>query len=157
MPEPAAPRGEVAAMVAVQSALADRPGVLITARALSHFGEHSIGWIIVSLLGAVLSPRQQRDWLMAGIGAFAAHAAAVLVKRVVRRKRPQHPGVDLRGLGVRNAPRSAERPQIRPGASVSRGIPQREPATRPPEARDLAVYSVSEQYAEARGRLGAGR
>ena len=80
-------------MVAVQSALADRPGVLTTARGLSHFGEHSIGWVAVSLLGAVLAPRRRRDWLVAGAGAFVAHAAAVLIKRLVRRKRPHHPAV----------------------------------------------------------------
>jgi decaprenylphosphoryl-5-phosphoribose phosphatase len=93
MPESAAPRGEVAALVAVQSALADRPGVLPAARGLSHFGEHSVGWLVVALLGAVLMPRRRRDWLVAGAGAFAAHAAAVLVKRLVRRKRPHHPAV----------------------------------------------------------------
>jgi membrane-associated phospholipid phosphatase len=93
MPEPEPPRGEVAAMVAVQSALADRSGLLTTARAMSHFGEHSIGWVAVSLLGALLMPRRREDWLVAGAGAFAAHAAAVLVKRVVRRKRPHHPAV----------------------------------------------------------------
>ena len=80
-------------MVAVQSALADRPGVLATARGLSHFGEHSIGWVAVSLLGALLAPRHRRDWLVAGAGAFVAHAAAVLIKRVVRRQRPDHPAV----------------------------------------------------------------
>ena len=88
-----APRGEVAALVAIQSALTDRPGVLPVARGLSHFGEHSIGWVAVSLLGAVLSPQHRRDWLVAGAGAFAAHAAAVLIKRLVRRKRPNHPAV----------------------------------------------------------------
>ena len=93
MPESAAPRGEVGAMVAVQSALADRPGVLTTARGMSHFGEHSIGWLSVALLGAVLMPRRRRDWLVAGAGAFVAHAAAVLIKRLVRRKRPDHPAV----------------------------------------------------------------
>ncbi len=93
MPESAAPRGEVAALVAVQSALADRPGVLTTARALSHFGEHSIGWVAVSLLGAILARRRRRQWLVAGAGAFVAHAAAVLIKRLVRRKRPHHPAV----------------------------------------------------------------
>jgi membrane-associated phospholipid phosphatase len=30
---------------------------------------------------------------VAGAGAFAAHAAAVLTKRLVRRKRPHHPAV----------------------------------------------------------------
>jgi membrane-associated phospholipid phosphatase len=94
-----APTGEVAAMVAVQSALADRPGVLTAARALSHFGEHSIGWLAVSLLGAVLVPRRRREWLVAGAGSFVAHAAAVLIKRVVRRQRPQHPAIAV-NVGV---------------------------------------------------------
>lgn len=87
------PRGEEAALVAVQHALADRPGVLAGARALSHFGEHSIGWVAVAALGALLQPRRRRAWLAAGVGAFIAHAAAVLIKRVVRRERPHHPEV----------------------------------------------------------------
>jgi membrane-associated phospholipid phosphatase len=87
------PRGEEAALVAVQSALADRPGVLAGARALSHFGEHSIGWLSVAALGALLRPRRRRAWLTAGAGAFIAHAAAVLIKRIVRRERPKHPAI----------------------------------------------------------------
>lgn len=82
-------------MVAVQSALTQRPGVLPVTRAMSHFGEHSIGWLALALLGAVLDPRRRRDWAVAGIGTFAAHAAAVLVKRVVRRRRPHHPAVTV--------------------------------------------------------------
>lgn len=87
------PRGEDAALVAVQAALAGRPGVLTGARALSHFGEHSAGWVAVAGLGALLAPRRRRDWVAAGAGAFAAHAAAVLIKRVVRRERPHHPAI----------------------------------------------------------------
>ncbi|MGO9929663.1 MAG: phosphatase PAP2 family protein [Mycobacterium sp.] len=93
MAESAAPRGEAAALVVVQSALADRPGVLAAARGLSHFGEHSIGWLAVALVGAVLMPRRRRDWLVAGAGAFVAHAAAIGIKRLVRRQRPHHPAV----------------------------------------------------------------
>lgn len=98
-PPVGAPRGEVAAMVAVQSALGDRPGVLTAARGLSYFGEHSLGWLVVSLLGAVLMPSRRREWLVAGAGSFTAHAAAVLIKRVVRRQRPQHPAVTV-NVGV---------------------------------------------------------
>lgn len=87
------PRGEDAALVAVQSALAGRPGVLTGARALSHFGEHSLGWLAVAALAALLDPRRRREWLAAGAGAFLAHAAAVLIKRVVRRVRPHHPDI----------------------------------------------------------------
>ncbi|OBB85475.1 hypothetical protein A5760_08535 [Mycobacterium colombiense] len=83
----------MAALVAVQAALSDRPGALPVARALSHFGEHSIGWVAIAALGAVLSPKHRREWLVAGAGAFAAHAAAVIVKRIVRRKRPHDPAV----------------------------------------------------------------
>jgi membrane-associated phospholipid phosphatase len=87
------PRGEEAALVAVQSVLADRPGVLSGARALSHFGEHSLGWLAAATLGALLQPSRRRAWMAAGVGAFAAHAAAVLIKRVVRRERPHHPAI----------------------------------------------------------------
>jgi decaprenylphosphoryl-5-phosphoribose phosphatase len=80
-------RTETAALVAVQSALADRPGVLAGARALSHFGEHSIGWVAVAALGALLQPARRRAWLAVGVGAFLAHAAAVLIER------PHHPAV----------------------------------------------------------------
>jgi membrane-associated phospholipid phosphatase len=86
-------RGEEAALVAVQSALADRPGVLTGARALSHFGEHSLGWVVLSAAGALLQPRRRKAWLAAGVGAFVAHASAVVIKRVVKRERPHHPAV----------------------------------------------------------------
>jgi membrane-associated phospholipid phosphatase len=89
----AAHRSEVAVLVAVQSALAGRPGVLATARVMSHFGEHSIGWVALSAAGAGLQPRRRREWLIAGAGAFAAHVAAVLIKRAVRRRRPRDPAV----------------------------------------------------------------
>ncbi|MGE2837235.1 phosphatase PAP2 family protein [Mycobacterium sp. SMC-4] len=87
------PRGEDAVLVAVQSGLADRPGVLTTARTMSHFGEHSLGWLALAALGAVLVPSRRRAYVTAGAGAFAAHAAAVLIKRVVRRPRPHHPAI----------------------------------------------------------------
>lgn len=93
MPVPAVtdrPSGEDAILVAVQSAIADRPGVLPTARALSHFGEHSAGWVAVSLLGALVSPQRRRAFLTAGAGAFIAHASAVVIKRIVKRTRPDH-------------------------------------------------------------------
>lgn len=92
-PDVSTPHGEDAVLVAVQSTLAGRPGVLRGARTLSHFGEHSAGWVGVSLLGALLQPKNRRAWLTAGIGAFLAHAAAVVIKRVVKRTRPDHPAI----------------------------------------------------------------
>ncbi|WP_019972609.1 phosphatase PAP2 family protein [Mycobacterium sp. 141] len=88
-----APRGEDAVLVAVQSALAGRPGVLAGARALSHFGEHSLGWVGLAAVGALAQPSKRRSWIAVGVGAFLAHAAAVLIKRVVRRERPHHPDI----------------------------------------------------------------
>ena len=87
------PAGEDLALVAVQSALADRPGVLAGARGLSHFGEHSIGWLVLAAVGALVVPNRRRDYLAAGAGALLAHACAVVIKRVVRRQRPQHPAI----------------------------------------------------------------
>lgn len=87
------PHGEDAVLVAVQATLADRPGVLAGARTLSHFGEHSLGWLAVAALGALLRPAKRNAFLAAGVGAFVAHAAAVVIKRVVRRERPDHPAI----------------------------------------------------------------
>lgn len=91
--ETTAPRGEVAVLVAVQSVLAGRPGVIGTARALSHFGEHSIGWLAAALVGAAVDRPRWRSWLTAGAGAFFAHAVSVIIKRLVRRRRPSHEAV----------------------------------------------------------------
>ncbi|MEK1265693.1 phosphatase PAP2 family protein, partial [Mycobacterium ulcerans] len=35
------------------------------------------------------------EWVVAGAGTFVAHAAAVVIKRVVRRKRPHDPAVTV--------------------------------------------------------------
>jgi len=91
MPEPAL-SGEVAALVAVQDALAT-PSTVAISRALSHFGEHAAGWLALSGIAAVLSPRRRREWLLVGLGALSAHAAAVLIKLAVRRARPHHPDI----------------------------------------------------------------
>lgn len=86
------PTGEVAALIAVQSKLGIPP-VLTVTRAMSHFGEHAAGWVALSGIGALLAPRRRRDWLLVGVGAVAAHAAAIAIKLVVRRKRPHHPDI----------------------------------------------------------------
>ncbi|MFT3716398.1 MAG: phosphatase PAP2 family protein [Gordonia sp. (in: high G+C Gram-positive bacteria)] len=96
--------GEAAALVAVQRAIADKPGVLAAARGLSHFGEHSLGWMGLAAAGAVLAARsgdadRKRKFIEAGVGAFGAHAASVVIKRIVRRKRPNHPDIAV-GVGT---------------------------------------------------------
>ena len=96
MPEPVAPpaSGEVAALVTIQSTIGT-PRAIEVARAMSHFGEHAQGWVAVSALGALAMPRRRRDWVTVGIGAVAAHAAAIAIKLVVRRQRPNHPAVKV--------------------------------------------------------------
>lgn len=93
MVDPAGPpSGEVALLVDVQKRLATPPVVGI-ARAMSHFGEHAAGWMALSAAGAILVPKRRRDWLLVGVGAVAAHAAAIAIKLAVRRARPHHPRV----------------------------------------------------------------
>ena len=82
----------MAALVAVQRRLAT-PTTLTVARATSHFGEHAAGWVALSGIGALLAPRRRRDWLLVGVGAVAAHAAAIVIKLAVRRRRPHHPDI----------------------------------------------------------------
>jgi membrane-associated phospholipid phosphatase len=67
-------------------ALGDTPAVPV-AQALSHFGEHALGWIALGALGW-LRGRNRTDWAAGLTGVVAAHAAGVVVKRVVRRVRP---------------------------------------------------------------------
>jgi membrane-associated phospholipid phosphatase len=57
------------------------------ARGLSHFGEHALGWLALGAAGWARG-RRRGDWAAGVAGVFAAHAAGVAVKRVVRRVRP---------------------------------------------------------------------
>jgi membrane-associated phospholipid phosphatase len=86
------PAGEVAMLVGVQSRLATPP-VLTVARGMSHFGEHAAGWVALSAIGALLSKTRRREWLLVGVGAVAAHGAAIAIKLAVRRRRPHHPDI----------------------------------------------------------------
>lgn len=67
------------------------------AQTLSTVGEHSIGWVACGLTGALIDRRRRRDWLVGTAAVFGAHAAAVVIKQVVRRRRPQ--ADDLPPLG----------------------------------------------------------
>lgn len=93
--EPSAtPSIEIAALRQVQGAL-NRPAVVKVAQGMSHFGEHSIGWLAIGALGALVDRKRRKDWVIAAGGVFAAHAASVVVKRVVKRKRPDDEGVQV--------------------------------------------------------------
>lgn len=86
--------GEIALLSAVQKGL-NRPGVVPVARGMSHFGEHSVGWFAVGVIGAAVDRPRRKQWLTAAVGTVGAHAASIVVKRIVRRRRPDHPSVEV--------------------------------------------------------------
>ncbi|WP_067489274.1 phosphatase PAP2 family protein [Actinomadura hibisca] len=68
-------------------------GVVQAGRVLSHSAEHAGLWLVAGAAGAVLDHRRRGRWLAATATVAAAHAAAVAVKRVVPRPRPDLPGL----------------------------------------------------------------
>jgi membrane-associated phospholipid phosphatase len=84
--------GEVALLAAVQDAVA-HPPVVAVARGMSLFGEHAAGWLAIGLAGAALDRPRRAEWLGSAAAVAFAHGASIGVKRVVRRKRPEHPSV----------------------------------------------------------------
>lgn len=88
---------ELRALVAVQRRTGGAP--LITAsRALDAFGHHARGWLVLGALGWLLDRPRRREWARAGAAVLGAHAATVVVKRVLRRARPDGAGVVVRAL-----------------------------------------------------------
>lgn len=77
----------------IQSVAFDAPGVSSTARGLSHFGEHAAVWIASAGVGAVVDKQRRGQWVRVGASALTAHAASVVLKRIVRRRRPDYPYV----------------------------------------------------------------
>lgn len=86
-------RTESSALRAVQQAVANDV-IVASARGLSHVGEHALGWILLGCFGIVTSSGdRRRHWARATGSVFLAHTVAVLVKRLVRRPRPDDPGI----------------------------------------------------------------
>ncbi|WP_132875547.1 phosphatase PAP2 family protein [Tamaricihabitans halophyticus] len=83
---------ETVLLCRVQDVIA-KPAVVRIAQGMSVFGEHSGGWLALGALGALVDRKRRKDWIIAAGGVFAAHAASVVVKRVVKRKRPNDPEV----------------------------------------------------------------
>lgn len=48
-----------------------------------------MGWVVLGAVGWSLEQRRRRKWATGAVGVLAAHGAAVAVKRLVRRARPQ--------------------------------------------------------------------
>jgi membrane-associated phospholipid phosphatase len=86
---------EVRMLQAVQSTVGAMPGATSVARGMSHFGEHALGWIAIGAVGALADPKRRTQWTGVAVGAVGAHAASIVIKRVVRRRRPEHPSVQV--------------------------------------------------------------
>lgn len=83
-------RAEANAMFRWQRVAGHEPWPRV-ARGMSHFGEHSAGWIALSVSGAFLDSRRRQVWTSMGVAALGAHASAVVIKRILRRRRPSDP------------------------------------------------------------------
>lgn len=92
---------EVDILVATQSRIGSAP-VMAAARAASRFGEHAGGWLVAATVLAAVDRDRRAVWVRAGAAAFGAHAAAVVLKRVVRRRRPESERVTV-GVGTPSA------------------------------------------------------
>lgn len=86
---------EVAIINAVQATLGSKPAVVSAARGLSHFGEHALGWVGIAAAGWLVDKPRRRQWAGVAVGAVGAHAASIVIKRVVRRPRPNDPSVQV--------------------------------------------------------------
>ncbi|SEG83984.1 5'-phosphoribosyl-monophospho-decaprenol phosphatase [Saccharopolyspora kobensis] len=91
---PATVTPETVALRKVQGALA-KPAVVKTARAMSLFGEHAGGWLAIGAIGALVDRERRGEWLTAAAGVAVAHGASIAIKRVVRRRRPSDPEVQV--------------------------------------------------------------
>lgn len=87
------PTSEVRLLAGIQRRLLAVPGSREAAVTLSHVGEHALGWMAVAAVGVAVDPPRRGRWAMVGVGSFGAHATSVVIKRVVRRRRPDHPTV----------------------------------------------------------------
>jgi membrane-associated phospholipid phosphatase len=88
------PRREVDALLRIQSGMSS-PGVRQPAVMLSRAGEHALCWVGLGLTGAFVDRRQRDLWFRATATVVVAHAASIVLKRVVRRRRPDDPRVQV--------------------------------------------------------------
>lgn len=78
---------EIAALRVIRTHAA-HPVTVGVARLIGIFGEHAIGWVALGALLAVLYPHDRPLWFSVILAAVAAHGAGILIKQVVKRRRP---------------------------------------------------------------------
>ncbi|MDJ0394298.1 phosphatase PAP2 family protein [Rhodococcus sp. G-MC3] len=86
---------EVRILETVQKTVGSQPGAIAVARGMSHFGEHAAGWVAIAGIGAALDKPRRRQWAGVAVGAVGSHAASIVIKRIVRRPRPNDPSVRI--------------------------------------------------------------
>lgn len=86
---------EVRILSKIQSTVGAQPGAVTIARGMSHFGEHALGWVAIAGIGAALDAPRRRQWAGVAVGAVGSHAASIVIKRLVRRPRPNDPSVRI--------------------------------------------------------------
>jgi undecaprenyl-diphosphatase len=64
------------------------PNLVAASRALSFAGEHGAVWIAAGLIGAAVDTDRRPEWLRATATIAGAHLASMVIKRIVRRPRP---------------------------------------------------------------------
>jgi membrane-associated phospholipid phosphatase len=85
---------ELGVLTAVQRR-AGHPGLVRAARALGRFGDHAAGWLALGAVGWALDRDRRGQWAGAASAVLGAHAATVVVKRVLRRARPDGAGITV--------------------------------------------------------------
>lgn len=80
-------------LVALQSRTFNVTGVVPAARGLSLIGEHAAGWLAGSALFTAIDKPRRPQWAGVFAAAFISHAASVVLKRIVRRHRPDDPRI----------------------------------------------------------------
>ncbi len=86
---------EVGIINKVQTTIGTSPAVVSAARGMSHFGEHALGWVGIAAAGWLVDKPRRRQWAGVAVGAVGAHAASIVIKRIVRRPRPDSPAVQV--------------------------------------------------------------
>ena len=90
---------ELDLLLAVQRVLAPRAAVT-GARVLGAAGEHAALWLALGAGATALDAARRPAWARATAAVAVSHALSVALKRVVRRARPAHPELLVRGHGL---------------------------------------------------------
>jgi len=92
---------ELRLLLRVHGALG-RPRVVAAARALGAVGEHAGVWLVVGSVGALVDAPRRGEWVRGTGVVLVAQASTVVLKRVIRRARPEHADLPVyRGRGGR--------------------------------------------------------